>query len=167
MKSVREGKVALLTTWHPDYDEECQRIVFGAFKIVEISEDDHGRIWIEGESDSAIRLPEAAALALPYWRFKTYPRNDEPTWRSGLFRYVSDQEVSDFLHALHPFLNTAQYSKAPEELHACCKDLPRDTTVENPDVEIPGADSSRNTVQAKRVINIGGSRKSLRTIPTG
>ena len=167
MKSAREGKVVLLTTRHPDYDEESQRVVFGAFKIVEISEDDDGRIWVEGEPDSAIRLPEAAALALPYWRFKTYPRNDEPTWRSGLFRYVSDQEVSNFLHALHPFLQTAQDRMANEELQACCEDLPRDTTVENADVEIPGEGSRRNAVQAERATDIDSSKSSLRTIAKG
>ncbi len=141
MLSAREGKVALLTTRHPDCDEERQRIVFGAFKIVDISEDDDGNTWVEGEPDSAIRLSEAAALALPYWRFKTYPRNGKPTWQSGLFRYISDQEVANFLHALHPLLQTAQDRMALEELQACCEDLPRDTTVENADVEIPGAGS--------------------------
>ena len=46
MKLAREGKVALLTTRHPDYESERQRIVFGAFKIVELSEDDDKGIWV-------------------------------------------------------------------------------------------------------------------------
>ena len=141
MTLAEKGKVALLTTRHPDYDSERQRIVFGAFKIVELSEDDDGAIWLEGEPESAIRLPEAAALALPYWRFKAYPRSGVPDWRMGLFRSVSDQEVSNFLHALHPFLQSAQDRMAVEHLLKCCRDLSRDMAKENSDVEIPGAES--------------------------
>ncbi len=141
MKLAREGKVALLTTRHPDYDSERQRLVFGAFKIVGLYEHEDEGVWVEGEPDSAIRLPEAAALSLPYWRFKAYPRSDAPDWGSLLFRYISDQEVSNFLHALHPFLPNAQDRMALEHLLECCGDLPRNIAEENADVEIPGAES--------------------------
>ena len=140
MKSARRGKIALLTTRHPDYDSERQRIVFGAFKIVKLSEDDKGGYWVEGAPDSAMRLPEAAARALPYWRFKAYPRSGKPDWGSLLFRYVSDQEASNFLHALHPFLQNAQDRMALEHLLKCCGDLSRDVARENPDVKIPGVE---------------------------
>ena len=141
MNLARKGKVALLTTRHPDYDTERQRIVFGAFKIIEVSENDDGDTWLTGESDTAIRLSESAALALPYWRFKGCPGSGAPDWRMGLFRSVSNQEVSNFLHALHPFLQNAQDRIALEILLECCGDLSRDVAQENPDVEIPGADS--------------------------
>ena len=141
MNSARPGKVALLTTRHPDYDSERQRIVFGAFEIVKVSNNDGEESWVKGEPDSAIRIPQEAALSLPYWRFKTYPRSDRPDWGSRLFRYVSDQEVSNFLHALHPVLRSAQDRVVVEHLFGCCGNLPRDIKWENADVEIPGVES--------------------------
>ncbi len=134
-----EGKVALLTTRHPDYDNEHQRIVFGVFKIVKYKNKATG-VRVKGKSDNAIRLPEAAALSLPYWRFKAYPPHG-PRWDSGLFRYISDQEVSNFLHALRPFLQNAPDRMTLERLLQCCGGLPRKTAEENVDVEIPGAES--------------------------
>ncbi len=140
MKLAREGRVALLTTRHPEHDRENQRIVFGVFEIVERSEDDNGEIWLRGEPGSAIRVPESAALALPYWRFKAYPGSGKADWGSGLFRSVSDQEVSNFLHALAPFLQNAQDRMTLESLLACCGNLTPDIGGANPDVEIPDAD---------------------------
>ncbi|MDE2790531.1 MAG: hypothetical protein OXI81_08935 [Paracoccaceae bacterium] len=113
--------------------------MFGAFKIIARSEDDDGAIWLQGESGSAIRLSDDTALALPYWRFKAYPYSGAPDWRTGLFRYVSDQEVSNFLHALHPFLQSAQDRMALEGLLECCGNLERNIRCENSDVELPGA----------------------------
>ena len=38
MNHARKGKVALLTTRHPERDTEPERIVFGVYEIVEVSE---------------------------------------------------------------------------------------------------------------------------------
>ena len=140
MNLAREGKIALLTTRHSDYDTERQRIVFGAFKIVELLQLEGEEVWIQGEPESSIRLPLSTALALPYWRFKTFPGNNQPDWRTGLFRSVSDQEVSNFLHALNPFLQNAHDRIALEHLLECCGNLERDTGKENLSVMVPEAD---------------------------
>ena len=122
MNHARKGKVALLTTRHLERDTEPERIVFGVYKIVEVSEEENGEIFLQGSADSAIRLSETAALALPYWRFKTPPQGG-PAWGSGLFRYISDQEVTNFLHALRPHLRSARDRTVLEALLECCGNL--------------------------------------------
>ena len=89
---------------------------------------------------SVVRLPESAALALPYWRFKAYPGSGKADWRMGLFYSVSDQEVSNFMHALAQFLQNAQDRMALEGLLVCCRNLTPDIGGANPDVELPDAD---------------------------
>ena len=119
---AREEKVALLTTRHPECDTEPKRIVFGVYKIMEISEEENGEIFLQGNADSAILLSETAAFALPYWKFKTHPRGG-PAWGTGLFRYISDQEVTNFLHALYPHLRSARDRTVLETLLECCGNL--------------------------------------------
>ena len=133
MKHAEAGKVALLTTRHPDHDTEEKRIVFGVYKIAEVSRDDSGQIWAEGNADHAIRLSETAALALPYWRFK----GGTKAWGSLLFRYLSDQDVTNFLHALRPFLRSPQDRVVLEELLECCGNLEPEPAGDEPDDEVP------------------------------
>ena len=123
MRDAQVGKVALLTTRHPVRDSEAKRIVFGVFRIESVIEEDNGEISVVGNPAQAIRLSEVAALAVPFWRFKHLPSSGTPDWRSGLFRYISDQEVANFLHALYPHLQSAQDRTALEDLLACCGKL--------------------------------------------
>ena len=133
MNYAQAGKVALLTTRHPGRDTEPARIVFGVYKIERVIEDDSGQIWVEGSADHAIRLSETAAFALPYWRFKTRNEGQAPVWGSGLFRYLSNREVSNFLHALRPLLKSARDRTVLEELLECCGNLPVEIDDEDPD----------------------------------
>ena len=135
------GDVALLTMRLPDYDAEPWRMVCGAFEIVGRTQQEGDPIWLHGDPETAIRLPRSAALALPYWRFKAFPGNGQPTWGSGLFRSITDQEVSNFLHALRPFLQSPRDRMVLEHLLECCGNLPRDPGQENRGVTIPGADT--------------------------
>ena len=131
MKHARAGKVALLTTRHPDHDTESDRIVFGVYKIIEVSEDENGEIWLDGSVESAIQLSETAAFALPYWRFTNIPRGGRPRWDTGLFRYLSDQEVTNFLHALYPHLRSARDRTVLEALLECCGNLTPESVAED------------------------------------
>ena len=56
-----------------------------------------------------------------------------PDWRTGLFRSISDQEVSNFLHALRPLLQSPRDRMVLEHLMECCGSLPRDPQQENPE----------------------------------
>ena len=137
MKQARVGKVALLTTRHPDRDTEAQRIVFGIYKIEHVGSDESGLIWVEGSAGHAIRLSESAAFALPYWGFKRQRKGTAAAWGTGLFRYVSDQEVTNFLHALRPLLQSAQDRTVLEELLECCGDLEPERVSEEAKGEVP------------------------------
>ena len=140
MKFARKGKVALLTTRHPDRDSENQRIVFGLFKMIKVIDEGDSETWVEGSPDHAIRLSETAAFALPYWRFKTPPKGGAPAWGTGLFRYTSDEEVANFLYALFPYLQDAQDRAVLEHLLDCCGN-PRPEALEwKPNHDISDAD---------------------------
>lgn len=132
-----EKRVALLTTRLPKFDSEAERIVFGVYEIKGIHEDCRGRIWIEGSAEHAIRLSESNARKLPYWEFK----QGNPDWRTGLFRYMSDQEVTNFLHALNPHLRSAQDRAVLERLLACSGNL----EPERGDGEHPGCGGRAQT----------------------
>lgn len=123
MKHAQVGKVALLTTRHPKRDKEAERIVFGVYKIERVTQDEDGMVWVEGSADHAIGLSESDAFALPYWRFKRRRKGTSVAWGTGLFRYLSDQEVTNFLHALRPLLLSAQDRTVLEELLECCGNL--------------------------------------------
>ena len=80
-------------------------------------------IWLESDAAHSIRLSKSAAFALPYWSFIKVPASDKPDWRTGLFRYVSDQEVANFLHALEPLLQDAEDRLVLDNLLDCCGNL--------------------------------------------
>ena len=136
MNHAQVGKVALLTTRHPERDEEAERIVFGVYKIKQISKDENG-IWVEGSADTAIRLSESAAFALPYWKFKRRKKGKSKLWGSLLFRYLSNQEVTNFLHALRPILQSAQDRTVLEELLECCGNLEPERASQEANGEVP------------------------------
>lgn len=136
MNHSRVGKVALLTTRHPDRDYESARVVFGVYKIEKVSQINNQPIWVQGSADHAIRLSKTVALALPYWRFKTRHEGQAPAWGSGLFRYLSDRDVSNFLHALRPLLKSSHDRMVLEELLQCCGNLPAEMDDEDPDGDI-------------------------------
>lgn len=140
MKHARVGRVALLTTRHPDHDVEEQRIVFGVYKIEQVSRDDSGQIWIEGSAENAIRLTKSAALALPFWSFKKLGPDAKPDWRTGLFRYISDQEVTNFLHALYLRLRSPQDRTSLENLLACCGSLDAEVDSHGESSDAPESD---------------------------
>lgn len=137
MKHAQVGKVALLTTRHPERDTEAERIVFGVYRIERVSPDGRGMVWVEGSADHAIRVSESAAFALPYWRFKRRRKGTSVAWGTGLFRYLSDQEVTDFLHALRPLLRSAQDRTVLEELLKCSGNLEPERDPEEENGEVP------------------------------
>ena len=100
MKHARAGKVALLTTRHPDHDTESERIVFGVYKIIEVSEDENGEIWLDGSVESAIQLSETAAFALPYWRFTNIPRGGRPRTRASFGTCRTRRSPTSFMRCI-------------------------------------------------------------------
>ena len=141
MLDAQAGKIALLTTRLPDHDTEIKRIVFGIFRIAKIEQNKHGT-WAIGDPEYAIRLPKTAALALPYWYFKPYRHfnNGRPNWGTGLFRYVPDREVTNFLHALLPRLQSPKDRSVLEHLLEYCGNLTPEDIPEDLDRKIKKAE---------------------------
>ena len=170
MHQAQVGRVVLLTTRLPDCDTEEKRIVFGVFKIGRIEDDQHGT-WAIGDPDYAIRLPKRTALDLPYWNFK----NGQPIWGTGLFRYVSDQEVTNFLHALFQRLQSPRDRSILEHLLECCgnltpEDIPEDLDRKIMKVDLgqkygPGGEGERHRnlkeyiAKKPRVLGLGKAKK--------
>lgn len=140
IKHAQVGKIALLTTRHPERDTERGRIVFGVYRIERVSRDSCGQIWLEGNANHAIRLSEADSRALPYWRFKKLAPDRKPDWRTGLFRYISDQEVANFLHALYRRLRSAEDRTVLEELMGCTGNLDPELVPDEANGEVPESD---------------------------
>ena len=137
MKHARKGKVALLTTRHPKSDTERERFVFGVYKIEEVTRGNSGETLVKGSAGNAIRLSDSAAFALPYWRFKCMKEGMSPSWGSGLFRYLSDKEVTNFLHALSPYLQSPRDRIVLEHLLECCGNIVPEFATEEPNREVP------------------------------
>ena len=138
MLHTHKGKVVLLTTRLPAHDAEKKRIIFGIFKISKI-EEDGGGTWAVGSRKYAIRLPEDVALALPYWKFIA-SRVNPPAWDTGLFRYISDQEVTNFLNTLFPRLRSSRDRAVLEHLLECCGNLTPENIPKDLDREITKSD---------------------------
>ena len=97
-----------------------------------------GRSWSREVPITRSGLSETAAFSLPYWRFKTRKKGQGPAWGTLLFRYLSDREVSNFLHALRPLLKSSRDRAVLKELLKCCGNLPAEIDDEDPDGDIAG-----------------------------
>lgn len=124
MKGARVGKIALLTTRTPARDLEADRIVFGLFRIARIAPDRDQGVSVVGDRECFLRLPQEPPVR--FWRFKA----GAPDWRTGLFRFVTDQEVSNLLWAVKESLRSPQDRLVADRLLACCGSLPRDPGLE-------------------------------------
>jgi hypothetical protein len=96
-RRVKIGDLALLTTRLPGSDESS-RLIIGIMRIQRL--EDHGdSFWLIGDPKNCLRAPENALLR--YWRF----RKGIQRWGTHLYRYLQDNEVTNYLSALLPVLN--------------------------------------------------------------
>ena len=98
---VREGALAFFTSKRQDMDER-ERIVIGCYKIWNLPDcavPDFGFL-IPSVPSSRFRV-RALDKAPRFWDF--YTQSGPPRWGSGLFRYLSDQQV----RALHDAVKAA------------------------------------------------------------
>src|ERR1700726_4093840 len=85
------GKFAILTTRFPG-DTESQRRIIGIFQIVRIDNQNNLIAAPEGR----IRLPLEEARELFFWAYHSNSAK-KPDWRTGLFRYLEDDQVHRIL----------------------------------------------------------------------
>jgi hypothetical protein len=85
------GKFAILTTRFPG-DTEADRRIIGLFKIAQIENQN----TVLATPAGRIRLPLEEATELFFWAYLSNSNND-PDWRTGLFRYLEDGQVHRIL----------------------------------------------------------------------
>ncbi len=107
LTNATQGRIVLLTTRLPDEDSEAQRIVFGVTRIDGLEPNDDGGTDVTTSRDLRVLVPSDIARRLPYWRFK----EGAPDWRTGLFRYLSDEEIGNYLRALFVHVHDAERRK--------------------------------------------------------
>jgi hypothetical protein len=93
LNDVETGKFAILTTRFPDEPESKRRIV-GLFQIGNIEESPE--TVVIATPDSRIRLPFEEAKELYFWAYLN-TKTGKPDWRTGLFRYLKDEQVHRIL----------------------------------------------------------------------
>lgn len=93
LNNVEIGKFAILTTRFPDQHESERRIV-GLFQIGKIEE--NPETVVTATPDSRIRLPLEEAKELYFWAYLN-TNTGMPDWRTGLFRYLEDEQVHRIL----------------------------------------------------------------------
>jgi len=99
ISKVMIGKLALLTTRGPGDNEE-DRIIFGFLRIRDFYTDkESGATHIVGDKETSLKIPKDSRLL--YWDFYRNPNSPVKLWQTGLFRYVNDNSIREYLQAQH------------------------------------------------------------------
>jgi hypothetical protein len=93
MNEVSEDKFAILTTRFPG-DPERDRRIIGLFQIERV--DNTRETIVFATPDSCIRLSLKETKALYFWAYHN-TKPGRPDWRTGLFRYLDDEQVHRIL----------------------------------------------------------------------
>jgi hypothetical protein len=98
-KSVRCGRVAILTTRPPDADE-IDRLIVGCVFIKRIADDPREETKIYGDMTKSIEI-DYDEIKVKFWDYYKNAGNENLIlWASGLFRYISDETVLNVLKGI-------------------------------------------------------------------
>lgn len=97
IRNASAGDVAILTTREPGA-REGDRFIFAIFRIGQIANDPTSGAMITSDGTLDICLPDDAARMMSFWRY--HRANGGPDWRTGLFRYLADDETAALLTEL-------------------------------------------------------------------
>lgn len=98
IKKARIGKIALLTTLLPKKSEKNRKII-GFFKIGKIKEGKETETVIYGDPNRSLAIEPS--LDVKFWKYyKNLGNPERIAWGTGLFRYLSDAQVFQFLNDL-------------------------------------------------------------------
>ena len=98
IRQVSTGDVAILTTLQPNA-EEADRFVFAVYRIGNISEDDDWGSVFASDGSMDLLLPDGVAPMLKFWSYYSNNKGG-PDWRTGLFRYLNEDQVQTILAEL-------------------------------------------------------------------
>lgn len=94
------GSVVVLTTRFPDEDSEQQRRIIGLYRVGKVK-DASGETVLAADETYRIRLPLEEARELYFWDYYMNASGPgKPRWGTGLFRYLSDQQVARIVEDL-------------------------------------------------------------------
>lgn len=93
INSVREGQIAILTSIPP---EQKERLMIGAFRIIEVKDDPNSETFLFGDSSTA--LDDMLKYKIKFWEHHKNRRvSTSQAWGQGLFRYLLNSEVAGIL----------------------------------------------------------------------
>ncbi len=92
IRGGQPGDIALLTTRFPG-QSEAERSVFALYRIGKRVVSLRGGTWLESDGTMQILLPASLARDVRYWDYV----DQSPDWRTGLFRYPSDESTARLL----------------------------------------------------------------------
>ena len=90
INGVDPGDIAFLTTILPGGEQE-DRIIFGCYRVKEISGDDDQGYFVESDETMDIRLPDDVARDCFYWDYQRPNSDGSKKWGSGLHRYLDEE----------------------------------------------------------------------------
>lgn len=99
IKSVRSGRMAILTTRPPGVDEK-DRIIIGCLLIERVSNSTREETKIFGDKTKSIEV-DYDEIKVNFWDYykNTRDKNKED-WRQGLYRYFDDEPVLNILKGI-------------------------------------------------------------------
>jgi hypothetical protein len=97
--SVRQGRMAILTTRPPGVEEE-DRLIIGCLYIAKAHDDPDTETKIYGDKDKSFEI-DYDKIKVKFWDYyKNAGAPDLILWASGLFRYIGDETVLNILNAV-------------------------------------------------------------------
>ncbi len=96
LRFARLGKLGFLTSRNHEMSER-DRIVLGCFRVSHVGANEHGEMWVESDPASRVRVLDPAQ-APRYWDY--HRQTSGPSWGTGLFRYLPDDEAERLLVAV-------------------------------------------------------------------
>ncbi len=97
--SVRQGRIAVLTTRPPGAEEE-DRLIIGCLYIDTVQDDPGAETKIYGDKEKSIEV-DYDKVKINFWDYyKNAGDEDLILWASGLFRYITDETVLNILKGI-------------------------------------------------------------------
>jgi endonuclease III len=107
--NAKVGKIALLTTLEPD-KLETERKIIGFMKINNITEGQEKETVIYGDPEYSVEIDPS--INIKFWEYYKNPNApDRHVWGTGLFRYINDGTIMNFLCDLKEIYEDRQLSK--------------------------------------------------------
>lgn len=97
--SVRNGRMAILTTRPPGADEK-DRLIIGCLLLNNVVDDPGEETKIYGDASRSLEV-DYSGIKVRFWDFyKNAGEENLILWASGLFRYISDETVLNILRGI-------------------------------------------------------------------